>query len=139
MGLVANIADVLPELLRRGVIPDLITDQTSAHDPLVGYVPTGLSLSEAAALRETDPKTYIERARATMVQHLAAMLALGERGAHLFDYGNNLRGQALLSSQAALAGLSHDALFARIRALCRPTSTALLRGQRPLPLGGAVG
>ncbi|HNN94731.1 MAG TPA: urocanate hydratase [Pseudomonadota bacterium] len=114
VGLVANIAEVLPELVRRGVIPDLITDQTSAHDPLVGYVPTGLSLAEAAALRESDPKTYIERARATMVQHLAAMLTLGERGAHLFDYGNNLRGQALLSSQAALAGLSHDALFARI-------------------------
>jgi urocanate hydratase len=114
VGLVANIAEVLPELLRRGVVPDLITDQTSAHDPLVGYVPAGLSLAEAAELRSRDPQTYIERSRATMVAHLQAMLALGERGAHLFDYGNNLRGQALLSPQAAASGLSHDELFARL-------------------------
>jgi len=114
VGLVGNIADVLHALVDRGIVPDLITDQTSAHDPLVGYVPVGLSLSEAAALRKTDPERYIERARATMVTHLSAMLRLGERGAQLFDYGNNLRGQALLSSQAQAAGLSHDALFHHI-------------------------
>ena len=114
VGLVGNIAEVLPALLQRGVIPDLITDQTSAHDPLVGYVPVGLSLSQADALRKSDPSGYIERARASMVVHLQAMLQLGERGAHLFDYGNNLRGQALLSTAAQAQGLSHDLLFSRI-------------------------
>ena len=114
VGLVANIADVLPELVRRGVVPDLITDQTSAHDPLVGYVPAGLSLDQAAALRTADPDEYIRRARASMGVHLRAMLSLGDRGAHLFDYGNNRRGQALLSADAAAAGLSRELLFSRI-------------------------
>ena len=114
VGLVANIADVLSALVDRGVVPDLITDQTSAHDPLAGYVPSGLSLEQAEALRKSDPESYIERARASMVTQLQAMLRLGERGAHLFDYGNNVRGQALLSPQAQAAGLSREVLFQRI-------------------------
>ena len=114
IGLCANIADVLPELLRRGVTPDLLTDQTSAHDPLVGYVPAGLSLEDAAALRKRDPEGYVARARQSMVVQLQAMLELGSRGAHLFDYGNNLRGQALLSPEAASRGISRELLFAKI-------------------------
>jgi urocanate hydratase len=97
VGLEANVARVLPELLRRGVIPDLVTDQTSAHDPLRGYVPAGLELAQAAALRESDPARYIELARASMAEHVRAMVELARRGAHVFDYGNNLRGQALLA------------------------------------------
>ena len=114
VGLCANIADVLSELVRRGVTPDLITDQTSAHDPLGGYVPSGLDLPAAAALRSADPEAYIRRARDTMVAQLQAMLALGARGAHLFDYGNNLRGQALLAATAAAQGLTRELLFTRI-------------------------
>lgn len=112
VGLCANIADVLPELLRRGAIPDLLTDQTSAHDPLGGYVPSGYSLEEAADLRKASPDAYIERARRTMVTQLVAAMALRQRGAHLFDYGNNLRAQALLHPDAAREGLSHSELYA---------------------------
>ena len=114
VGLCANVAEVLGELVRRGVTPDLITDQTSAHDPLSGYVPTGLDLPAAAALRTADPEGYIERARGSMVAQLQAMLTLGGRGAHLFDYGNNLRGQALLTPVAAAQGLTRELLFSRI-------------------------
>src|SRR5690606_2795934 len=96
IGLVGNAAEILPELVRRGVVPDLVTDQTSAHDPLGGYVPAGLSLEAAADLRRRDPEGYVARARASMVAHCAAMLELGREGAHVFDYGNNLRGQAEL-------------------------------------------
>jgi urocanate hydratase len=91
VGLIGNAADVLPELVRRGVTPDVLTDQTSAHDTLNGYVPTGLSLAEAAALRARDPKEYVARADASIVQHVRAMLDLKRRGAVTFDYGNNLR------------------------------------------------
>jgi urocanate hydratase len=94
IGVVANAADGKEALLAAGVIPDLLTDQTSAHDPLRGYVPRGMSLSEAAELRESDPETYIERSRATMADHVRAMLALMAEGAHTFDYGNNLRAEA---------------------------------------------
>jgi urocanate hydratase len=94
IGVVANAADGTEALLAAGVIPDLLTDQTSAHDPLRGYVPRGMSLSEAAELRESDPETYIERSRATMADHVRAMLALMAEGAHTFDYGNNLRAEA---------------------------------------------
>jgi urocanate hydratase len=90
----ANAADVFDELARRGVVPDLVTDQTSAHDPLHGYVPQGLDLAAAAELRQRDPEDYVRRARASMAVHCRAMIALGEKGAHVFDYGNNLRGQA---------------------------------------------
>ncbi|MCC7384124.1 MAG: urocanate hydratase [Deltaproteobacteria bacterium] len=94
VGLVANVADVLPELVRRGVVPDLLTDQTSAHDPLNGYVPHGLTLEAAAALRVKDPQAYVARAHASMARQVEAMVALGERGAQVFDYGNNLRAGA---------------------------------------------
>ncbi|HEX4417004.1 MAG TPA: urocanate hydratase [Kofleriaceae bacterium] len=96
IGLVGNAADVYAELVRRGVTPDLVTDQTSAHDPLVGYIPQGLSLAEAAALRERDPETYVARARASMAVQVEAMVAMQRAGAHVFDYGNNLRAQAEL-------------------------------------------
>jgi urocanate hydratase len=94
VGLVGNCADVLPELVRRGVVPDVVTDQTSAHDELNGYVPAGLSLAEAAALRESDPAAYVTRSMASMAAHCEAMVELMRRGAVTFDYGNNLRGQA---------------------------------------------
>ena len=91
VGLVGNCADVLPEIVRRGVQIDVVTDQTSAHDPLNGYVPQGLSLSEAAELRNRDPEEYVRRSTASMVTHVDAMLALQRSGAVAFDYGNNIR------------------------------------------------
>jgi urocanate hydratase len=93
----ANAADVFDELARRRIVPDLVTDQTSAHDPLAGYVPQGLDLAAAAELRAKDPVEYVKRSRASMAVHCRAMIALGEQGAHVFDYGNNLRGQAELA------------------------------------------
>ena len=94
IGLVANAADVLPELVRRGMTPDVVTDQTSAHDALEGYVPNGLTLAEAVRLRQRDPAEYVRRSMAAMGAHVEAMLALQERGAVVFDYGNNIRAQA---------------------------------------------
>jgi urocanate hydratase len=94
LALEANAAEVLPELVRRGVTPDVLTDQTSAHDALNGYVPNGLNMKEAAALRRTDPQGYIQRSMAAMAEHVRAMLALERRGAVAFDYGNNIRAQA---------------------------------------------
>jgi len=91
VGLVGNCADMLPELVRRGVAIDVVTDQTSAHDPLNGYVPQGLSLSEATELRLRDPQEYVRRSTASMVVHVDAMLALQRAGAVVFDYGNNIR------------------------------------------------
>ncbi|HEX4204230.1 MAG TPA: urocanate hydratase [Ktedonobacteraceae bacterium] len=99
IGLVGNAAEVYPELVRRGIIPDLVTDQTSAHDALNGYIPAGLSLPEADALRNSNPQAYIQRAQASMVAHVQAMLTMQERGAVVFDYGNNLRGQALAAGE----------------------------------------
>jgi urocanate hydratase len=95
VGLVGNAADVLPELVRRGVTPDVLTDQTSAHDTLNGYVPSGLSLAEAADLRQRDVAEYVRRASASIADHVRAMLAMQERGAIAFDYGNNIRTVAL--------------------------------------------
>jgi urocanate hydratase len=95
VGLVGNCAEVLPELARRGIVPDVLTDQTSAHDPLNGYVPDGLTLGEAAALRASDPAEYMRRSFAAMGRHVQAMLDLKRKGAVTFDYGNNLRTQAL--------------------------------------------
>jgi len=95
IGLLANAADVLPELVRRGYTPDVVTDQTSAHDPLVGYVPTGLTLAEADRLRTSDPAEYERRSIAAMGRHVAAMRAMQQRGAVAFDYGNNIRAQAV--------------------------------------------
>lgn len=91
VGLVGNCADILPELVRRNIIPDVLTDQTSAHDPLNGYVPKGLTLKEAQALRETNPDEYIKQSKASMAIHVQAMLDLKEKGAVTFDYGNNIR------------------------------------------------
>jgi urocanate hydratase len=100
IGLRANAADVLPELARRGVVPDVVTDQTSAHDPLNGYVPNGLTLEAAAALRASDPERYVRESRRAMAEHVRAMLALKDRGAVVFDYGNNIRAQAQLGGVA---------------------------------------
>ncbi len=94
VGLVGNCADVLPELVRRGFTPDVVTDQTSAHDPLNGYVPNGMSLDQARDLRVSESAEYVKRSIAAMGAHVEAMLALRERGAITFDYGNNIRAQA---------------------------------------------
>ena len=94
VGLVGNCAEVLPEIVRRGVKVDAVTDQTSAHDPLHGYVPAGLTLDQAADLRESNPETYILRSGESMATHVEAMLALKKAGSVAFDYGNNLRKQA---------------------------------------------
>jgi urocanate hydratase len=91
VGLVGNCGDVLPEIVRRGVQVDVATDQTSAHDPLNGYIPQGFTLDEVAELRRGDPAEYVRRATATMVVHVNAMLALQRAGAVTFDYGNNIR------------------------------------------------
>jgi len=101
VALVGNCADVLPELLRRGFVPDVLTDQTSAHDPLNGYVPNGMSLDEARRLRASDPDDYLARSFHSMGVHVEAMLALQKRGAVTFDYGNNIR------TQAAKAGVKN--------------------------------
>jgi len=93
IGLLGNAAEVFPELARRGIIPDVVTDQTPAHDPLM-YVPRGLSVWEAEELRAKDPQTYVRRARESMAVHVEAMLAFHRAGAVVFDYGNNLRQQA---------------------------------------------
>jgi urocanate hydratase len=95
IGLLGNAADVLPELVRRGFTPDVVTDQTSAHDPLVGYVPNGMSLGDAARLRADAPAEYERRSITAMGAHVAAMRALQDRGAIVFDYGNNIRAQAV--------------------------------------------
>jgi urocanate hydratase len=95
IGLEGNMADVLPALVARGVTPDVLTDQTSAHDALVGYVPNGMSLAEASRLRAADPDAYVRRSTAAMGVHVQAMLALQSRGAITFDYGNNIRAQAV--------------------------------------------
>lgn len=94
IGLLGNAADVYPELIRRNVIPDVVTDQTAAHDELNGYVPGGMSYDEALKLRRENPEQYIERAFASMVRHVQAMIDMQKAGAVVFDYGNNLRGQA---------------------------------------------
>jgi urocanate hydratase len=94
IGLVGNCAEVIPELARRGIVPDILTDQTSAHDPLGGYVPDGLSLEQAERLRAADPQEYIRRSRQAIARHVEGMLALQARGAVVFEYGNNIRAQA---------------------------------------------
>ncbi len=91
VGLIGNCADLIPELARRGVVPDLLTDQTSAHDPIGGYIPQGLSLAEAKELRERDSEAYRKRAMESIAKHVEGMLALQKMGAVTFDYGNNIR------------------------------------------------
>jgi urocanate hydratase len=91
VGLVGNCADVIPELARRGVVPDLLTDQTSAHDPVGGYIPQGLNVEQAAELRQSDPGAYQKRSLESIAKHVEGMLALQKLGAVTFDYGNNIR------------------------------------------------
>ncbi|WP_040227342.1 urocanate hydratase [Bhargavaea cecembensis] len=91
IGLLGNAADILPELLDRGFIPDVLTDQTSAHDPLNGYLPEGMGLEEAARLRETDPELVVRKAQESMAKHVRAMIGMMDKGAVTFDYGNNIR------------------------------------------------
>jgi len=105
IGLLGNAADIYPELVRRGVIPDVVTDQTAAHDELNGYVPGGMSYEEALKLREGEPEKYIELSYQSMVRHVQAMHDMREAGAIVFDYGNALR------AQAETGGLSHEIAF----------------------------
>ncbi len=95
VGLLGNAAEVVPELARRGEAFDLVTDQTAAHDPLAGYVPVGLDVDAAAELRDADPVMYLQRARASIATHVHGMLEFVHAGSYVFDYGNNLRGEAL--------------------------------------------
>src|SRR5689334_23191003 len=95
IGVVANAVDLLEALIARGIVPDVLTDQTSAHDELTGYVPAGMSFDAALAMREASPDMYVDLSYETMARHMRAMLELQRRGAITFDYGNNLRGQAL--------------------------------------------
>jgi urocanate hydratase len=94
VGLLGNAADVLPEMLKKGVVADIVTDQTSAHDELYGYVPNGMEYSEALKLRKTDPQQYIDKSYKAMAIHCRSILAMSEKGSIAFDYGNNLRAQA---------------------------------------------
>ncbi len=105
VGLVGNAAEVLPWLVEQNITPDIATDQTSAHDPLHGYVPSGLTLAAAAALRSSQPIDYVRRSRDSMRRHVEALLTMKERGAVVFDYGNNLRGEA------EKGGLTHERAF----------------------------
>jgi urocanate hydratase len=105
VGLVGNAADVHPALLAMGLVPDVATDQTSAHDPLEGYVPAGLTLEQAAELRTRAPEDYVLKARASMAVQVRALLGMKARGTVLFDYGNNLRGEA------EQGGLAHEQAF----------------------------
>ena len=95
VGLLGNCADVLPEMVQRGWVPDILTDQTSAHDTLNGYVPAGMPYSESVALRASDPADYVRRSNESIATHVRAMLDLQRQGAVTFDYGNNIRGEAL--------------------------------------------
>jgi urocanate hydratase len=94
VGLIGNAGEILPEILKKNIIPDIVTDQTSAHDTLNGYIPMGMSLEEALSLRTSDPDKYIGLAKNTIVQHVKAMLEFRKRGSIVFDYGNNIRSEA---------------------------------------------
>jgi len=94
VAVVGNAAEIVPELSRKGELFDLVTDQTAAHDPLTGYVPAGLSVEEAASLRTSDPDQYLQRARESIAAHVEGMLGFVRLGSYVFDYGNNLRGEA---------------------------------------------
>ncbi|HSJ85491.1 MAG TPA: urocanate hydratase [Acidimicrobiia bacterium] len=100
LGLLGNAAEVFPQLLEMGLDADIVTDQTSAHDPLFGYIPAGLTLDEARQVREDDPDTYIKSARESMAIHCEAMVGFQRAGAETFDYGNNLRGEAAIAGYA---------------------------------------
>ena len=131
VGLVGNAAEILPELIRRGVRPDAVTDQTSAHDPINGYLPAGWTLSEWEARRASDPKGVERAAKESMAVHVRAMLEFWRRGVPTFDYGNNIR------QMAKETGVDRCLRFPRLRAGLYPP--AVLPRHRPVPLGGAVG
>ena len=138
VGLLANCADVLPELIKRGVIPDLLTDQTAAHDALHGYVPNGMSFAEAERIRQDDPDRYMAESMRTMGEHVRAMLELQSRGSVTFDYGNNIRGQAKLAGVVArgndVARHSHRLDHRRDCPANRlPCPTCGVRNQSPRP------
>ena len=101
LGLLGNAAEIYPELVQRGVVPPLVTEQTAAHDPLNGYIPLGLTLQEAADLRAEDAEGYVERAKASMAEEVTAMLAMKRAGAEVFDYGNNIRACAKEAGEAS--------------------------------------
>src|SRR5437762_13725429 len=105
VGLVGNCAEVLPELVRRGQVPDVVTDQTSAHDPLNGYIPAGLTLAAATALRRSAPEEYLKRSAASIALRVQAMLALKRGGAVTFDYGNDIRTEAQAARVAGALGI----------------------------------
>ena len=130
VGLLGNAGDVFPEFARRGVHFDLVTDQTSAHDMLNGYVPRGMAYADALALRERDPDAYVRAAQETAVAHVEAMVAFQDAGSHVFDYGNNLR------TEARDAGVRAGVRLPRLRAGVHPP--AVLPWRRPVPLGRAL-
>ena len=131
IGLVGNCADILPEMVRRDWIPDVLTDQTSAHDPLNGYIPHGLSLERAAELRNSDPQSYITRSIQSMAVHVQAMLDMQQRGAVTFDYGNNIRTMAFEGGVKNAYGFPGF-----IPAYIRPM---FAEGRGPIPMGCLVG
>ena len=120
IAVVGNAADVYAELVRRGITPDLVTDQTSAHDPLVGYIPQGLSLEQAAELRQRDPEEHVRRARQSMAVQVDAMIAMQKAGAHVFDYGNNIRAQAELAGGVVRSASGEFAFPGFVPAYIRP-------------------
>ncbi len=129
VGLLGNAAEILPEMLERGIRPDALTDQTSAHDPANGYCPAGWSVAKWQEMRERDPAAVAEAARISIAQHVEAMLAYKAMGVPTFDYGNNIR------QEAKDMGVDPRLRFSRLRPrLCPP---ALLPRHRPVPLGGA--
>ncbi len=131
VGLVGNCADLIPELAKRGVVPDLLTDQTSAHDPIAGYVPNGMTLDAALELRKSDPAEYRKHSLAAMAQHVQGMLDLQKLGAVTFDYGNNIR------TFAFEYGVKNAYDFPGFVPGVYPA--AFLRGERAVSLGGAFG
>ena len=131
IGLLGNAAEMLPELVRRGVKPDAVTDQTSAHDPINGYLPAGWTLAEWEARRADDPKGVERAAKQSMAAHVRAMLAFWRAGVPTFDYGNNIRQMAKEDRRR------RRVRFSRLRAGLCPS--AVLPRHRPIPLGGAVG
>ena len=131
IGLLGNAAEVLPELVRRGAAVDVVTDQTSAHDPLNGYVPAGLTIEQADALRASDPDEYLERVGQSVLAHVDAIRTLGRAGAEAFDYGNALRGVA--QDHGDEDAFEYPGF---VPAYIRPL---FCDGQGPVPLGRAVG
>ncbi len=130
IGLQGNAAEILPKMVHSGFIPDIVTDQTSAHDPMWGYLPPALVDEDLNTLRTHDPAAYMTRVRTAMAQHVQAILELQRRGSIAFDYGNNLR------TQAKQAGVRRCLQLSRICACIHPRF--VLRRPRTLPLGGSL-